>query len=94
MKYTHSIGLLTKFKNGNENRIVYFKETNPDYAKELIKINKDFAAAISILNGEIRESCKSICGLGVNLYCSEKAKDGTCLHDGYCKHKQIDMERT
>jgi hypothetical protein len=61
MKYTHSIGLLTKFKKGNENRIVYFKETNPDYAQELIEINKDFAAAISILNGEIRESCEEFC---------------------------------
>jgi hypothetical protein len=65
MKYTHSIGLLTKFKNGNENRIVYFKETNPDYAKELIEINKDFAAAISILNGEIRESCEEFCKCGI-----------------------------
>jgi hypothetical protein len=61
MKYTHSIGLLTKFKNGNENRIVYFKETNPDYANTLIEINKDFAAAISILNGEIRESYGEFC---------------------------------
>lgn len=50
--------------------------------------------AVGKLNGEIRESCKSVCGLGVNPYCSDRAKDGTCLHDGYCKHKQNDMERT
>jgi hypothetical protein len=49
---------------------------------------------LKFLNEEIRESGESICGLGVNPYCSDRAKDGTCLHDGFCKHKQTDLGQT